>query len=56
MEYSTLGRKQEISAEGVIYNKGSVYDRLHKLQDMRKARGSGGITDDHFAGKVVWGG
>lgn len=39
MEYSTLGWKQEISAGGVIYDKGSVYDRLHKLQDMRKARG-----------------
>lgn len=39
MEYSTVGKEQEISAEGVIYDKGSVYDRLHKLQDMRKARG-----------------
>ena len=39
MEYSTVGKKQEISADGVIYDKGSVYDRLHKLQDMRKARG-----------------
>jgi len=39
MEYSTVGKDQEISAEGVIYDKGSVYDRLHKLQDMRKARG-----------------
>ncbi len=39
MEYSTLGRGQEISADGVIYDKGSVYDRLHKLRDMRKARG-----------------
>jgi predicted transposase YbfD/YdcC len=39
MEYSTVGKNQEISAEGVIYDKGSVYDRLHKLQDMRKARG-----------------
>lgn len=39
MEYSTIGRGQDISAEGVIYDKGSVYERLHKLQDMRKARG-----------------
>jgi hypothetical protein len=39
MEYSTPGRKQEISLEGVVYDKGSVYDRLHKLHDMRKARG-----------------
>jgi predicted transposase YbfD/YdcC len=39
MGYSTVGKNQEISAEGVIYDKGSVYDRLHKLQDMRKARG-----------------
>ena len=39
MEYSTVGKGQGISAEGVIYDKESVYDRLHKLQDMRKARG-----------------
>jgi hypothetical protein len=39
MEYSTIRKDEEISEEGVIYNKGSVYDRLHKLQDMRKARG-----------------
>ncbi len=39
MEYSTLGPGQEISAEGVVYDKGSVYDRLHKLTDLRKARG-----------------
>jgi hypothetical protein len=31
MEYSTIGRGQDISAEGVIYDKGSVYERLHKL-------------------------
>jgi len=30
MEYSTIGRFQDISAEGVIFDKGSVYDRLHK--------------------------
>ena len=39
MEYSTVGRHQDISAEGVIFDKGSVYDRLHKLTDLRKARG-----------------
>lgn len=39
MEYSTLKKDQEISADGLIYDKGSVYDRLHKLQDKRKARG-----------------
>ena len=39
MEYSTLGKGQEISAEGVIYDKGSVYGRLQTLTDMRKARG-----------------
>lgn len=39
MEYSTVGQHQDISAEGVIFDKGSVYDRLHKLTDMRRARG-----------------
>lgn len=39
MEYSTVGRHQDISAEGVIFDKGSVYDRLHRLTDLRKARG-----------------
>jgi hypothetical protein len=39
MEYSTVRKDQEISADGVIYDKGSVYDRLHKLEDLRKARG-----------------
>ena len=39
MEYSTVGRQQEMSAEGVIFDKGSVYDRVHKLSDLRKARG-----------------
>ena len=27
MEYSTIGQGQEISAEGVVYDKGSVYGR-----------------------------
>ena len=39
MEYSTIGKGQEISAEGVIYDKGSMYGRLQTLTDMRKARG-----------------
>jgi len=39
MEYSTVGRHQDISAESVIFDKGSVYDRLHRLSDLRKARG-----------------
>jgi hypothetical protein len=39
MEYSTLGKEQEISAEGVVYDRGSIYGRLQGLTDMRKARG-----------------
>jgi len=39
MEYSTIGKGQEISVEGVVYDKGSVYGRLHCLTDLRKARG-----------------
>ena len=39
MEYSTVGKGQEISAEGVVYDKGSIYDRLQDLTDLRKARG-----------------
>ncbi|MBK9604677.1 MAG: transposase family protein [Anaerolineales bacterium] len=39
IQYSTVGKNQEISADGVIYDKVSVYDCLHKLQDMRKAPG-----------------
>lgn len=39
MEYSTVGPGQEISAEGVVYDKGSVYGRLQSLTDLRKARG-----------------
>ncbi|MBK7453116.1 MAG: ISAs1 family transposase [Anaerolineales bacterium] len=39
MEYSTIGKEQEISAEGVVYDKGSVYGRLQTLTDKRKARG-----------------
>jgi predicted transposase YbfD/YdcC len=39
MEYSTVGRGQDISESGVVYDTGSVYDRLHKLTDLRKAKG-----------------
>lgn len=39
MEYSTLERGQEISATGVVYEIGSVYERLGQLTDLRKARG-----------------
>ena len=39
MEYSTVGPGQEISAEGVVYDKGSIYDKLQSLTDLRKARG-----------------
>lgn len=39
MEYSTVGRGQEISAEGMVYDKGSIYGRLQGLTDLRKARG-----------------
>ena len=39
MEYSTVGKGQEISAEGVVYDKGSIYGRLQTLTDLRKARG-----------------
>lgn len=39
MEYSTIGKQQEISAEGVVYDQGSVYGRLQGLTDIRKARG-----------------
>ena len=39
LEYSTVGRHQDISAEGVIFDKASVYDRLHSLTDLRKACG-----------------
>ncbi len=39
MEYSTIGRGQEISAEGVVYDRGGIYGRLQRLTDLRKARG-----------------
>jgi predicted transposase YbfD/YdcC len=39
MEYSTIGKGHEISVEGVVYDKGSIYGRLQTLTDIRKARG-----------------
>ena len=39
MEYSTPNGKRGMSAGGVDYELGSIYDRLHKLTDTRKARG-----------------
>lgn len=39
MVYSTIGRHQDSSADGVIFDQGSVDDRLHRLTDLRKARG-----------------
>ena len=39
MEYSIVKRGQEISAEGVVYDKKSVYGRIQNLKDLRKARG-----------------
>ncbi|MEW6239623.1 MAG: ISAs1 family transposase [Chloroflexota bacterium] len=39
MEYSTIGGEQDISVEGVIYDKGSIYGRLQTLTDIRQARG-----------------
>lgn len=39
MEYSTLEKWQEISATGVIYALGSLYDRFQQVPDPRQARG-----------------
>ncbi len=39
MQYSTASIGHEISRNGVEYEKGSVYDRLGKLTDLRKAKG-----------------
>ena len=39
MEYSTGCDELEISANGIEFEKGSVYDRLSKLTDLRKAKG-----------------
>ena len=39
MDFSILGRGQDICINGVVFDKSSIYDRLHKLSDLRKARG-----------------
>ena len=39
MQYSTARVEREISANGIEFDKGSVYDRLCKLTDVRKAKG-----------------
>lgn len=39
MQYSTARIEREISANGIEFDKGSVYDRLCKLTDVRKAKG-----------------
>ena len=39
MQYSTARIKRDISANGIEFDKGSVYDRLCKLTDVRKAKG-----------------
>ena len=39
MEYSTVAAWQEISESGIIYEKGSLYDRFQRLADPRKAKG-----------------
>jgi len=39
MEYSTLAAWQEISATGVVYTIGSLYDRFQGMSDPRKAKG-----------------
>ena len=39
MQYSTARNGQEISADGIKYIRGSVYERLYKLTDLRGANG-----------------
>ena len=39
MEYSTGNLDREISANGIEYEPGSVYERLGQLTDLRKAKG-----------------
>ena len=39
MEYSTGNLDREISADGIEYERGSVYERLGQLTDLRKAKG-----------------
>jgi len=39
MEYTTLFPWQAISASGIVYTMGSLYDRFQQLSDPRKAKG-----------------
>jgi len=39
MDFNTLKAWEEVSETGVIYELGSIYARLLKLADLRKARG-----------------
>lgn len=39
MHFSTEGVEQDYGATGVVYDVGSVYERLSKLTDLRKAKG-----------------
>lgn len=39
MQYSTGRIEREINAEGLEFDRGSVYDRLSRLTDVRKAKG-----------------
>lgn len=39
MQYSIGKNEREISVRGIAFDKGSVYDRLGKLTDVRKAKG-----------------
>jgi hypothetical protein len=39
MQYSTGRNEREISASGFDFDCGSVYDRLCRLTDVRKAKG-----------------
>ena len=39
MHCSTKGVKQDYGATGILYDVGSVYERLSKLTDIRKAKG-----------------
>jgi predicted transposase YbfD/YdcC len=39
MDFSIRGIAQDICVNGVVFDKNSIYDRLQKLTDLRKARG-----------------
>jgi predicted transposase YbfD/YdcC len=39
MDFSILRQGQDICVNGVVYDKHSIYDRLHEITDLRKARG-----------------